>query len=74
MELLVILALFLLIIIPLEKYRQKQYALSQKENSEKPEKRCPPHKWSYDSTGRMFCDWCRNPPGYFKSENGEYGG
>lgn len=75
MELLIILVIFFLVIYPLEKFRLKMYAKQVKEleNSAQPEKRCPPHKWAYDHTGRMFCDWCRNPPGYYKSSNGEYG-
>jgi hypothetical protein len=33
-------------------------ARSQTDSFKPKEKRCPPHKWDYDSTGRIRCQFC----------------
>jgi hypothetical protein len=29
---------------------------------------CPPHKWTYDTTGNMFCTQCNKRPGEILSD------
>lgn len=57
MELLVLMIIFLFLFRILESIRLKKV-----QDKIFAPKKCPPHKWSYDITGRMFCDACKNRP------------